>query len=184
MIVARDTAYMYGLYDRGTIEVGKKADLNIVDMEALKILGECSNGGLGLVTAARHSNGRPLLRTDPVHVYDMPTGAPRWDQKCEGYEVTIQTGVVTFLSGESTGALPGKLVRNPNTEVMTDLPECPMEFINYRRAIGDAEDGMDAEAQLQKSMEAESGISHQSRVTQAMEEEAKKNANAEQKSKL
>ncbi len=48
MIVARDTAYMYGLYDRGTIEVGKKADLNIVDMEALKILGECTTVGLGL----------------------------------------------------------------------------------------------------------------------------------------
>eukprot|EP01050_Picozoa_sp_SAG11_P007992 SAG11_NODE_684_length_7743_cov_53.800628_4_plen_81_part_00 len=71
----------------------------------------------------------------------------------------------------------GKLVRNPNTVKLTALPECPPEFIHYRRSIGDVEDGMDAETQLQKSMEAESGISHQSRVTQAMEEEAKKNAN-------
>ena len=32
---ARDTAYMYGMYDRGTLEVGKKADLNVVDSELL-----------------------------------------------------------------------------------------------------------------------------------------------------
>lgn len=73
---ARDTAYMYGLTDRGTLEVGKKADINIVDMTELKIL-------------------------DPVHVYDMPTGAPRWDQKCVGYLATIQSGVVTFRNGTS-----------------------------------------------------------------------------------
>ena len=73
---ARDTAYMYGLTDRGTLEVGKKADINIVDMTELKIL-------------------------DPVHVYDMPTGAPRWDQKCVGYLTTIQSGVVTFRNGTS-----------------------------------------------------------------------------------
>ena len=65
---------MYGLTDRGTLELGKKADINIVDMDELKIL-------------------------DPVHVYDMPTGAPRWDQKCVGYKATIQSGVVTFRNG-------------------------------------------------------------------------------------
>ena len=32
---ARDTAYMYGMYDRGTLEVGKKADLNVVNSELL-----------------------------------------------------------------------------------------------------------------------------------------------------
>ena len=34
---ARDTAYMYGLTDRGTLEVGKKADINLVDLENLRI---------------------------------------------------------------------------------------------------------------------------------------------------
>ena len=71
---ARDTAYLYGLTDRGTLEVGKKADVNIVDMDELKIL-------------------------DPVHVYDMPTGAPRWDQQVVCYKATIQSGVVTFRNG-------------------------------------------------------------------------------------
>ena len=51
-----------------------------------------------------------------------------------------------------------------------------MEFTNYRRSIIDGEDAMSAEQQLQKSLEAESGISHQSRVSQAMEEEAAKQA--------
>jgi N-acyl-D-aspartate/D-glutamate deacylase len=154
---ARDTAYMYGLTDRGTLEVGKKADINIVNMEELKIL-------------------------DPIHVYDFPTGAPRWDQKCVGYDVTIQAGVVTFRQGESTGALPGKLVRNTPQLPAEDLPDVPMEFISYRRSVIDEEDGMSAEQQLQKSLEAESGISHQSRVSQAMEDEAAKQA--KQNSKL
>lgn len=128
--------------------MGKKADINIVDMDTLRIL-------------------------DPVHVYDMPTGAPRWDQKCIGYDVTIQTGVVTFRGGETTGAHPGRLVRGNNTP-MAPFEEIPEQFINYRRAVAGTDDGMDAAQQLQKSMDAESGISHQSRVTQAMEEEARK----------
>ena len=63
-----------------------------------------------------------------------------------------------------------------------DLPGVPVEFTNYRRSIIDEADGMSAEQQLQKSMQAESGISHQSRVSQAMEEEAAKQV--KQNSKL
>jgi N-acyl-D-aspartate/D-glutamate deacylase len=32
---ANDTAQLFGLTDRGVIDVGKKADLNIIDMDAL-----------------------------------------------------------------------------------------------------------------------------------------------------
>ena len=35
---AADTAALYGLHDRGTLEVGKLADVNVVDMAALQIL--------------------------------------------------------------------------------------------------------------------------------------------------
>eukprot|EP01052_Picozoa_sp_SAG31_P053208 SAG31_NODE_13521_length_864_cov_0.901961_1_plen_73_part_00 len=63
-----------------------------------------------------------------------------------------------------------------------DLPGVPIEFVNYRRSVTDEVDGMSAEQQLQKSLQAESGISHQSRVSQAMEEEAAKQA--KQNSKL
>lgn len=32
-----DTATLYGLSDRGVIAVGKKADLNVIDMDALTL---------------------------------------------------------------------------------------------------------------------------------------------------
>ena len=32
-----DTAQLFGLGDRGTIEVGKKADINVIDMDALTL---------------------------------------------------------------------------------------------------------------------------------------------------
>ena len=59
---------------------------------------------------------------------------------------------------------------------LQELPGVPVEFTNYRRSIIGEADGMSAEQQLQKSLAAESGISHQSRVSQAMEDEAAKRA--------
>ena len=35
--MTRDTAELYGFADRGTVEVGKKADLNLIDFEALRL---------------------------------------------------------------------------------------------------------------------------------------------------
>ena len=52
---------------------------------------------------------------DPEHIYDLPTGAPRWNQAVSGYEMTIVSGQVTFINGVHTGALPGKLQRNMHT---------------------------------------------------------------------
>ena len=66
------------------------ADLNMINLAALQI-------------------------QDPEHIYDLPTGAPRWNQAVLGYEMTIVSGQVTFINGVHTGALPGKLVRNPLT---------------------------------------------------------------------
>ncbi len=87
-----DTARAIGLCDRGTIEPGMKADLNVIDFEKL---------GIG----------------HPEVVYDLPAGGRRLLQKASGYVATIQTGEVTFENGESTGALPGKLIRGPQTVV-------------------------------------------------------------------
>ena len=81
-----DTAALYGLLDRGTLEPGKKGDLNVIDMDALE-------------------NGLPEIATD------LPAGAPRFVQKARGYEATVVAGEVTFRNGEHTGALPGRLVR-------------------------------------------------------------------------
>jgi N-acyl-D-aspartate/D-glutamate deacylase len=85
-----DTAALVGLYDRGRIAPGLKADLNLIDFERLGL--------------------RP-----PEIVYDLPAGGKRLLQRATGYEATVLSGVVTFEKGESTGELPGKLVRGPQT---------------------------------------------------------------------
>jgi N-acyl-D-aspartate/D-glutamate deacylase len=83
-----DTAALVGLHDRGRIAPGMKADLNLIDFEALGVL-------------------------HPEIAYDLPAGGKRLLQRATGYRATVQSGQVTFEEGESTGALPGRLVRGP-----------------------------------------------------------------------
>jgi N-acyl-D-amino-acid deacylase len=83
---SRRTAEVYGLNDRGVIMVGKKADINIIDFDRLRIL-------------------------PPTMTTDLPAGGRRLIQRAEGYRATIVSGVVTFENGKATGAMPGKLVR-------------------------------------------------------------------------
>jgi N-acyl-D-aspartate/D-glutamate deacylase len=80
------TAEAYGLADRGTIAVGKRADLNIIDLEGLRL----------------HA---------PRMVHDLPAGGRRLVQHVDGYRYTVVAGEVTFENGEPTGARPGRLVR-------------------------------------------------------------------------
>ncbi len=44
--------------------------------------------------------------------YDLPTGGKRLIQRAHGYVATVWSGAVTFEHGESTGELPGRLVRS------------------------------------------------------------------------
>ncbi|MEM9201961.1 MAG: amidohydrolase family protein [Actinomycetota bacterium] len=81
-----DTAALFGLRDRGTIEIGKRADLNVIDYERL------------------------ALQT-PELVHDLPAGGRRLVQRATGYVATIVAGEVTRRDGEDTGARPGRLVR-------------------------------------------------------------------------
>jgi N-acyl-D-aspartate/D-glutamate deacylase len=81
-----DTARLYGLSDRGTVEPGALGDLNLIDYDALSL-------------------GPPFVRAD------LPAGGRRLLQKATGYVATIKKGMVTFEGGEPTGALPGRLVR-------------------------------------------------------------------------
>jgi N-acyl-D-amino-acid deacylase len=81
-----DTASLYGLGDRGEITPGKKADLNVIDLDHL------------------------VLRRPEMH-YDLPGGARRLLQRAEGYDATIVSGEVVMRDGEDTGARPGALVR-------------------------------------------------------------------------
>ena len=81
-----ETADFFGFNDRGRLMPGLKADVNIIDYDALKI-------------------------RRPEVVYDLPAGGRRLVQRAECYDVTICSGVPIFENGEHTGALPGKLVR-------------------------------------------------------------------------
>ena len=74
------------LGDRGRLQVGYKADLNVIDLDRLKV-------------SAPH----------PVH--NLPGGGRRLEQKAEGYVATIVSGEVTYRDGNFTGARPGRLVR-------------------------------------------------------------------------
>ena len=80
------TAKAFGMFDRGEINEGKIADINIIDFDALQL----------------HR---------PEAVFDLPAGGRRLVQRADGYDMTIKAGEVIFKAGEHTGALPGKLVR-------------------------------------------------------------------------
>jgi N-acyl-D-amino-acid deacylase len=84
----RDTALLYGLEDRGLLAPGYLADLNLIDMGAIKL-------------------GRPWL------AFDLPAGGKRLLQKAEGYVATIKSGQVTFRNGVMQGPTPGGVIRGP-----------------------------------------------------------------------
>jgi N-acyl-D-aspartate/D-glutamate deacylase len=80
------TAELYGFGDRGVVAPGKKADLNLIDFDALHL----------------HA---------PEMVFDLPAGGRRLVQRVDGYVATVVAGEVTAEQGEPTGARPGRLVR-------------------------------------------------------------------------
>ncbi len=85
------TAEAFGMYDRGLLKPGMIADVNVIDFNELR-----------------------LYR--PEAIFDLPAGGRRLVQRAKGYEYTIKAGEVIFEDGESTGALPGKLVRRSDAE--------------------------------------------------------------------
>ena len=90
-MLTRQPAELYSLYDRGLLEKGLKADINIIDFEGLK------------------------LKT-PHIVDDLPAGGKRFLQDAEGIEFTIKAGQIIYENGRSTGALPGKLLRGAQAD--------------------------------------------------------------------
>tara|TARA_B100001540_G_scaffold280535_1_gene269995 strand:- start:858 stop:2420 length:1563 start_codon:yes stop_codon:yes gene_type:complete len=83
-----DTARCVGLEDRGTLQPGMKADLNIIDFDALQL-------------------------EAPQIIFDLPAGGRRMFQGARGYVATIVSGEVIMENGEYTGAVPGALIRGP-----------------------------------------------------------------------
>ncbi|WP_208507996.1 amidohydrolase family protein [Variovorax paradoxus] len=84
----RDTARIYGLEDRGLLQPGYLADINIIDFDRLRI-------------------------PPPYVAFDLPAGGRRLVQTAEGYRATLKAGQTIMENGERTGALPGKLMRGP-----------------------------------------------------------------------
>ena len=82
----RMTAETVGLTDRGVLAPGKRADVNVIDVEGLQL----------------HA---------PEIVHDLPAGGARLLQRADGYDHTFVAGTEIMAGGHSTGATPGRLVR-------------------------------------------------------------------------
>ena len=80
------TATVFGLHDRGELVPGKRADINLIDLDAL-----CLH--------------------EPEMVFDLPAGGRRLIQRADGYVATFVRGQQTFAQGAPTGERPGRLVR-------------------------------------------------------------------------
>ena len=80
-------ARVLGLKDRGTLNPGMRADVNVLDPSK-------------------------VAERQPELVHDFPGGAPRYIQKSLGYKTTIVNGAVTLVDGEHTGARAGKVLRH------------------------------------------------------------------------
>jgi N-acyl-D-aspartate/D-glutamate deacylase len=85
-MLTREPARYLGLTDRGTIEVGAKADLNVIDLDRLAL---CK----------------------PRVAFDLPAGGRRLLQDARGFRATIVSGTPRSLDDRPTGAMPGRLVR-------------------------------------------------------------------------
>jgi len=80
------TARTVGLLDRGVIEPGFRADLNVVDFDNLRLY-------------------------KPEIAHDLPAGGRRLLQRAGGWAHTIVAGQETYQDGAATDELPGRLVR-------------------------------------------------------------------------
>jgi N-acyl-D-aspartate/D-glutamate deacylase len=80
------TAAVYGLHDRGVLAPGKRADINVIDLDGLRL----------------HA---------PEMVFDLPAGGRRLLQRAQAYLHTFVSGTEVYTGGEHTRALPGRLLR-------------------------------------------------------------------------
>ena len=86
-----DTARAVDLTDRGTLEAGMRADVNIIDFDNLNV-------------------------RLPEMVNDLPAGGARLQQRADGYQMTMVKGEPTYIEGQATDALPGRLVRKTHSQ--------------------------------------------------------------------
>ncbi|MGE0307672.1 MAG: amidohydrolase family protein, partial [Acidimicrobiia bacterium] len=80
-------AALLGVADRGRLEVGCVADINVIDLDALA-----------------------AMQCEPV--YDAPLGAPRLVQRARGYRATFVNGQAIVRNDEHTGVHAGRVLRS------------------------------------------------------------------------
>lgn len=85
-MLTSDTASHIGLQDRGRIAVGLRADLNVIDLNGLRLF-------------------------SPHLVSDLPAGGHRLLQAASGYRATLVAGRLILENDRLTDARPGRLVR-------------------------------------------------------------------------
>jgi N-acyl-D-aspartate/D-glutamate deacylase len=85
-LITCDTATQFGFHDRGLLREGMAADIVVFDSD----------------TVGPHM---------PQVVCDLPAGAKRLKQTCEGMHATIVNGQVLLRDNVPTGNLPGRLLR-------------------------------------------------------------------------
>jgi N-acyl-D-aspartate/D-glutamate deacylase len=85
--LSHDTASFVGYANRGTVEVGSYADINVIDWDGLAL-------------------------DVPTIAHDFPGGAARFLQGATGIEHTLVNGVPFMENGRHTGATPGRILRS------------------------------------------------------------------------
>jgi len=91
MLTAKQ-ARVLGFKDRGILQVGLKADINVIDIDR-------------------------VAERQPKRVYDFPGGAPRLVQRAVGYRNTVVNGQVILENDELTGERSGRVLRNRGGEL-------------------------------------------------------------------
>ena len=81
-----DTADLFGIADRGRLQPGAYADVNVIDFDHLHL-------------------------PPPTYEHDFPDGAGRFVQGATGYDYTLVNGEVFMDHGAHTGALAGAMLR-------------------------------------------------------------------------
>jgi len=97
-MLAWTPARTVGLHDRGLLAPGYKADMNVIDLDRLRLC-------------------RPEVR------YDLPAGGRRLDQRAEGYDLTIVSGTIIAEKDQPTSARPGRLVRGTRAAPVLEAAE-------------------------------------------------------------
>jgi N-acyl-D-amino-acid deacylase len=82
-----DTAQLFGIVNRGVLRPGAYADVNVIDLNSLRL-------------------------PAPEYVHDFPGGAARFIQRGAGYDYTLVNGQVFMEHGEHTGAFAGRVLRS------------------------------------------------------------------------